>query len=74
MGMVADDPATPLSQERNELCRGIRSFHVRHARSVSKSRVASPVHVIFYRVVEPGVIEILRVLHQRMDPGQHLAE
>jgi len=28
--------------------------------------------VIFYRAVEPGLVEILRVLHDRMEPSRHI--
>jgi len=73
MRTVARDPESPLSQERDDLQSGIRGFHVRHARSASKSGVRLTVHVIFYRIAEPGVVEILRVLHEHMDPGLRLA-
>jgi toxin ParE1/3/4 len=29
-------------------------------------------HVLFYRTIEPDGIEVVRVLHQRMDPYRHL--
>jgi toxin ParE1/3/4 len=52
---------------------GICSFHARHSRDESReARVTNPVHVIFYRVLQPGVVEIVRVLHDRMEPGRHL--
>jgi len=28
--------------------------------------------VIFYRALSPGFIEIVRVLHERMEPGRHI--
>lgn len=31
-------------------------------------------HVIFYRLVSESDIEIVRILHERMDPEQHLPE
>lgn len=31
----------------------------------------TPVHVLYYRVAEVGVIEIIRGLHERMDPSRH---
>ncbi len=34
--------------------------------------MANPVHSIFYRVLRPGVIEIVRVLHDRMEPKRHI--
>jgi plasmid stabilization system protein ParE len=30
--------------------------------------------VLYYRTPEDGVIEIIRVLHERMDPNRHLDE
>jgi toxin ParE1/3/4 len=30
------------------------------------------VHVLYYRVLAPGLIEIVRVLHERMEPSRHL--
>ena len=30
-------------------------------------------HIIYYRISEPG-LEVLRVLHQRMDPKRHLLQ
>ncbi|KAF0139106.1 MAG: hypothetical protein FD153_1015 [Rhodospirillaceae bacterium] len=29
--------------------------------------------MIFYRAVEPGRVEIVRVLHDRMEPSRHMA-
>jgi plasmid stabilization system protein ParE len=52
---------------------GIRSLHLRHVRAENADAiVAKPVHVLYYRVVEPGVIEIVRVLHERMEPSLHI--
>jgi toxin ParE1/3/4 len=58
---------------RAEIAPGIRSFHIRHSRDESsEAPVANPVHVIFYRVIQPGVVEIIRVLHDRMEPRLHI--
>ena len=77
MRLVAREPTTSLARDRPELLRGVRSFHVRHARSkVSSSKsnkVKEPVHIVYYRVVEPGLIEIVRVLHEHMEPGRHIS-
>lgn len=35
--------------------------------------VKRPVHILYYRVAEDGVIEIVRV-HERMEPSHHLEE
>jgi toxin ParE1/3/4 len=46
---------------------------VRHTpRTADAPNVRKPVHVLYYRVAADGVIEIVRVLHERMDPGRHL--
>ncbi|MGH7121962.1 MAG: hypothetical protein ACREFP_23710 [Acetobacteraceae bacterium] len=55
------------------LDRGIRSFHTWHRRDESrKAPVADPVHMLFSRVTGPGVVEIVRVLHDRIEPRQHI--
>ncbi len=75
MREVAAEPDGPLTKKRPDLRSGIRSFHVRHARrSGEGARVRRPVHVLYYRVAEQGMIEIIRVLHERMEPSRHLDE
>lgn len=72
MRMIATDPERPLTQARNELVPGIRSFHIRHARGdTPQAKVRRPVHVLYYRTIQPGLIEIVRVLHERMEPSLH---
>jgi len=34
--------------------------------------VAAPVHIVFYRVAGPDLIEVTRVLHERMELSRHL--
>jgi toxin ParE1/3/4 len=75
MRQVAAEPHGPLTRKRPDLRSGIRSFHVRYSRrSVEGGTVRKPVHVLYYRVAEEGVIEIVRVLHERMEPRRHLDE
>ena len=75
MRQVAAEPDGPLTRKRPDLRSGIRSFHVRYARrSAEGATVRKPVHVLYYRVAEEGVIEIVRVLHERMEPSRHLEE
>jgi toxin ParE1/3/4 len=71
MRTIASEPEGPLTRDRAELLPGVRSLHVRHAGA--RHGVRDPVHVVFYRIAAPGLIDIVRVLHQRMEPGQHLA-
>jgi toxin ParE1/3/4 len=39
-----------------------------------EARVRGPVHVLYYRVVRPDLVEIVRVLHERMEPSRHIGE
>jgi toxin ParE1/3/4 len=72
MRRVAAQSGGPTTVNRSELSVGVRSDHIRHSRGESgEAPVASPVHVIFYRTAQPGVVEIVRVLHERMDPRVH---
>jgi toxin ParE1/3/4 len=71
---VADNPNGPATRGRGELSAGLRSIHLRFAqRRDSKAEVRRPVHVLYYRVVAPDLIEIVRVLHERMEPSRHIA-
>ena len=75
MRKIAAEPEDPTTRRRDELRPGIRSFHLRHARGGDPAgRVRRPVHVLYYRAVAPGLIEIVRVLHERMEPSRHLSE
>jgi toxin ParE1/3/4 len=70
---VASDPKIVASRDRSELSAGIRSFHIRHVRSVDPAaRVERPVHILFYRAIGPSLVEIVRVLHERMEPNRHI--
>lgn len=71
MRKAAAQPDGAATRDRAELSRGVRSLHLRHARvEGGETRVRQPVHVLFYRIVRPGLIEIVRVLHERMDPSR----
>jgi toxin ParE1/3/4 len=74
MRHVAADPEGGATVDRADLDPGIRSFHIRHSRGQSRQpSVANPVHVLFYRVISSGIVEIVRVLHDRMEPRWHIA-
>lgn len=71
---VAADPSGHFTVDRSDVLESIRSFHIRHSRNQSREApVADPVHVIFYRAVKPGLVEIVRVLHERMEPSRHIS-
>jgi toxin ParE1/3/4 len=72
MRNLAADPEGPGTRERSELAPGIRSFHLRRARvDDPKTKVRRPMHVLYYRALAPNLIEIVRVLHERMEPSRH---
>ncbi|GAA4168347.1 type II toxin-antitoxin system RelE/ParE family toxin [Gryllotalpicola koreensis] len=49
--------------ERGRACDDIRAGYRRYA-------IGS--HILFYIVAEDGQVDIVRVLHQRMDPTRHM--
>lgn len=68
--LIAAEPNGIATHTRDQIRPGLRSLHlgavVRAAR-----RTAHPVHVIFFRT-SGQTIEIVRILHERMDPDVHL--
>jgi plasmid stabilization system protein ParE len=38
------------------------------------TKVKRPVHSLYYRAIGADLIEILRALHERMEPGPHMGE
>lgn len=75
MRQVAVDPMGTPTRERSELSAGLRMLHLRHARQTDPAAgVGRPVHILFYRVVQPGLVEIVRVLHERMEASRHLRQ
>jgi len=66
MRTIAAAPEGPLAHDRNEVLPGARSFHLRHA--PRGHGVKAPVHVVYHRIDRPGLVVILRVLHERMKP------
>jgi toxin ParE1/3/4 len=73
MRRIAADPQGRSTLDRGELLAGLRSLHIRHSRNESREApVGEPVHVIFYRVAAPDLVEIVRILHDRMEPSLHI--
>lgn len=73
MRKAAAEPQGQTTRERADLLPGICSFHIRHARGKeAKGKVRQPVHILYYRAIAPGLIEIVRVLHERMEPRRHV--
>lgn len=72
MNHVAEEPHGPLTRDGAQLRPDLRTFHVRHARRLIPARVKAPAHLLVFRIVEGGLVEIVRVLHERMDPVRHI--
>lgn len=72
---VADEPGRIGTQERPDLAKGAKAYHLRHSRDqVSRSvgRIRKPRHFLLFRVAPDGCVEIGRVLHDSVDLVRHL--
>ena len=72
---IAGTPYRIGSHERDELAPGLRSYHLVYSRQQAKhphGTVKGPRHVVFYRVANDEVIEVVRLLHDAMDVQLHL--
>jgi toxin ParE1/3/4 len=73
MRKVAAEPEGRATKARDGLSHGIRSFHLRNVSSSDAgARVRHPVLLLYYRVIRPGLVEIVGVLHERMEPERHI--
>jgi toxin ParE1/3/4 len=66
---IAADPKGRSTSDRAELRAGLCRFHIRHIRNDS---LGASVHEFFYRAIEPDLVEIVRVMHERMAPSGHV--
>ncbi|WP_244422115.1 type II toxin-antitoxin system RelE/ParE family toxin [Bradyrhizobium sp. ORS 285] len=64
IGDLANGPDVAGSRARDDIMPGVRTLHV--ARRGRAGR-----HLLLYRMSGPGVIEIGRILHDRMDLPRH---
>jgi toxin ParE1/3/4 len=65
IGELTKGPHVSGSRARDDIMPGLRTLHVaRHGR---RGR-----HFLLYRIVEDGIIEIGRILHDQMDLQRHL--
>jgi len=72
---VAVEPERIGSLDREQLAAGLRSLHLLYCRSESQSgRVDRPRHVVFYRLGNDQVVEIVRILHDAMEVERHLQQ
>ncbi len=70
---LACDPNCLGTRPRDDIGKGIRSFHLSSSRKSTKTRpqVAKPRHLVFFQMTD-GVVNVLRLLHDSMDFAQHL--
>ena len=75
MQALADTPYRIGSHDRDELAPSLHSYHLIYSRQQAKllhGVVKSPRHIVFYRVGDDDVIEIVRLLHDAMEVQLHL--
>ncbi|WP_428391506.1 type II toxin-antitoxin system RelE/ParE family toxin [Lichenicoccus sp.] len=74
---LAADPAQPGSRAAPELADGARIYHLRDSKRRARAgagAVGAPRHFVLYRVLEPDLIGIARVLHDSMDLPAHATD
>jgi toxin ParE1/3/4 len=74
---IVADPERPGSQERPDLARGIRTYHLFFSRERAKAglgMVKTPRHFLIYRLRDESVIDVVRVLHDARDLERHLPQ
>lgn len=72
---LADTPCRIGSHDRDELAPGLRSYHLIYSRQQAKQThgmVKKPRHIVFYRVANDDIIEVVRLLHDAMEVQLHL--
>lgn len=67
MGELADGPSVAGSRARDEIMPGLRTLHV--ARRGHRGG-----HFLMYRATASRTIEIVRILHDRMDVQRHVSD
>jgi len=65
IGELADGPDVASSKTRDEIAAGLRTLHV-----ARRGRRGS--HFLMYRVASKSTVEIVRILHDRMDLRRHV--
>jgi toxin ParE1/3/4 len=71
---LRSDALRPASADRPEL--GVRTYHLRHARSRAGSvsgLVSAPRHLLVYELAADDLVRIIRVLHDSMEVERHVA-
>ena len=72
---IAGAPERPGSVGRPELGADVRSWHLRGSRDRARGAdgvVSRPRHFLLYKIVDPQLVAIGRVLHDAMELRRHL--
>ncbi|RON45166.1 type II toxin-antitoxin system RelE/ParE family toxin [Pseudomonas frederiksbergensis] len=72
---IAGTPYRTGCHDRDELVPDLRSYHHVYSRQQAKhphGMVKSPRHIVFYRVANDDVIEVVKLLHDAMEVSSHL--
>jgi toxin ParE1/3/4 len=66
---IATEPMRLSSQSHDHISNGLRSYRV----ALAGKRISAASHMLWYRIeTSPQMVVVLRILHERMDPGRHL--
>ena len=70
---LADNPDCPAVRERTDSLPGLWSYHLAFSRThvADDQAVKSPRHFVMFRQLQPGIVEILRILHDSSDLTRH---
>ena len=71
MRIIAADPEGPLTHTRQELLPRLRFFICGMPAACSAGEGEKAGAVLYYRALQPGLIEIVRVLRERTEPSRH---
>jgi toxin ParE1/3/4 len=74
---LADEPERLGSRARPDVRAGIRTYHLIFSRERGRGPggiIRRPRHFLVYRLRGDTMLEILRVLHDRMELGRHLPD
>ena len=74
---IATEPGRAGSIQRPEIAENCKTYHLFHSRNRAAKRgqrIHRPRHLVLYRMLDEGTVEIGRVLHDSMDLDQNLPE
>jgi toxin ParE1/3/4 len=73
IGELADGPDAAGSKARDDIMAGLRTLHIaRRSRRDIARRSRRGSHFLMYRAAPNSTIEIVRILHDRMDLQRHV--